>query len=97
MNKIPGPKWASIFQELVKSTPPKTIVNFELLWRDPRPAWCSPGARVVQIGGAAHSFLSAFGNGASQEIEDAVSLASCLQIGGKAKIPVSVKAHIRLR
>ena len=97
MNKIPGPKWAPVFQELVKCTPPKTIVNFELLWRNPQPTWCSPGARVIQIGDAAHAFLPASGNGASQAIEDAVSLASCLQLGGKAKIQESVHAHIRLR
>ncbi|KAI1827439.1 hypothetical protein F4861DRAFT_550380 [Xylaria intraflava] len=98
MDKGVGPNpWDPIFKELVKVTPPQTILNFELFWRDPQPSWCSPGARVVQIGDAAHSFLPASGNGASQAIEDAVSLASCLQIGGKSNIPLSVRTHIRLR
>ncbi|KAE8452056.1 hypothetical protein EG329_002221 [Mollisiaceae sp. DMI_Dod_QoI] len=98
MDKVPGPeKWAPVFIELVKCTPAKTIINFELLWRDPQPSWTSPGARVVQIGDSAHSFLPASGNGATQAIEDAVSLATCLQKGGKDNIPQSVRAHIRFR
>ncbi|KAF4629712.1 hypothetical protein G7Y89_g8434 [Cudoniella acicularis] len=98
LEKVPGPhKWAPVFQELVKCTPQKTIINFNLLWRDPQPSWTSPGARVIQIGDAAHSFLPASGNGATQAIEDAISLATCVQKGGKENISQSVKAHIRFR
>ncbi|KAK4963809.1 hypothetical protein LTR66_012644 [Elasticomyces elasticus] len=98
MDAMPGKtKWAPIFKELVKCTPPKTIINFELLWRNPQPSWTSPGARIIQIGDSAHSFLPASGNGATQAIEDSISLASCLQIGGKEKVAQSVRAHIRFR
>lgn len=100
MDKMPGMekiKWAPIFKKLVETTPEKTIVNFELLWRNPQPSWTSPAARVVQIGDAAHSYLPASGNGATQAIEDAISIASCLQVGGKEKIPQSVRVHIRFR
>jgi hypothetical protein len=100
METMPGMekvKWAPIFRELVETTPDNTIVNFELLWRNPQPSWTSPGARVIQIGDAAHSYLPASGNGATQAIEDAISIASCLQIGGKENIPQSVRVHIRFR
>ncbi|KKY23492.1 putative monooxygenase fad-binding protein [Diplodia seriata] len=108
MDKVPGgAKWAPIFRELVALTPTKTIINFELLWRNPQPSWVSPLARVVQIGDAAHSFLPASGNGATQAIEDAVSLASCLRLGvdaagarGQAPVdgvPDAVRAHVRMR
>ncbi|KAI1503375.1 hypothetical protein F5X99DRAFT_375941 [Biscogniauxia marginata] len=98
MDKGVGPvPWASIFKELVQLTPPNTIINFELFWRNPQPSWSSPCGRVVQIGDAAHSFLPASGNGATQAIEDAVSLATCLQLGGKRNIPLSIRTHIRLR
>src|SRR5690242_6727521 len=98
MDKGDGPKpWAPIFKELIKLTPSHTIVNFELFWRNPQPKWASPGARIINIGDAAHSFLPASGNGATQAIEDAISLASCLQIGGKENIPQSVRAHVRMR
>lgn len=98
MDKGVGPvPWAPIFKELVKLTPRQTIINFELFWRNPQPSWCSPGGRVIQIGDAAHSFLPASGNGGTQAIEDDVSLASCLQVGGKKNIPLSVRTHIRIR
>jgi len=99
MDKGVGPNpWAPIFKDLVKCTPPNTIVNFELLWRDPQPSWTSPAARVVQIGDAAHSYLPASSNGATQAIEDAISLSTCLQLcGSKENIPEAVRAHIRFR
>jgi 2-polyprenyl-6-methoxyphenol hydroxylase-like FAD-dependent oxidoreductase len=97
MDEMPGPPWADIFKKLVKTTPPDTIVNFGLWWRDPQQNWASPGARVIQVGDSAHSYLPSSGNGATQAIEDAISLASCLQIGGKENIPQSVRAHIRFR
>jgi hypothetical protein len=59
-----------------------------------------PGMETIkwaQIGDAAHSYLPASGNGATQAIEDAISIASCLQIGGKENIPQSVRVHIRFR
>ncbi|GAB7360423.1 hypothetical protein MBLNU230_g8379t1 [Neophaeotheca triangularis] len=98
MDKVPGPtKWSTAFQDLVRATPPDTIVNFELWWRDPQPSWSSKGGRIVQIGDAAHSFLPSSGNGATQAIEDATSLAACLQEGGKENIPEAVRAHVRFR
>ena len=85
-----------MMKRLIACTPEKTIVNFELLWRDPQPSWTSPNSRVIQIGDAAHSFLPASGNGATQAIEDAVSIAACLHLG-KDNIPEAVQAHIRFR
>ncbi|OAG02158.1 monooxygenase [Paraphaeosphaeria sporulosa] len=96
-----APEWAPILKKLIALTPPDTIVNFELFWRNPQPMWHSPGARVVQIGDCAHSFLPSSGNGATQAIEDAVSLASCLELGvkldGKSAVPDAVRSHVRLR
>jgi 2-polyprenyl-6-methoxyphenol hydroxylase-like FAD-dependent oxidoreductase len=98
MDKVVGPKpWAPVFKDLVKCTPKNTIVNFELLWRDPQPTYSSAGGRVLQIGDSAHSYLPASSNGATQAIEDAISIASCLQIAGKKHIPEAVKAHVRFR
>lgn len=67
------------------------------MWRDPQPQLASPGGRVVQLGDAAHTFIPSSGNGATQAIEDAVSLATCLQLGGKDNIPAAVKVHVKLR
>ena len=90
-------KWAPIFKELIRLTPADCIINFKLFWRDPQPKWASPGGRVVNIGDAAHTFLPASSNGATQAIEDAVSLASCLQIAGRDNIREAVHAHVRMR
>ncbi|KIW04618.1 uncharacterized protein PV09_04365 [Verruconis gallopava] len=93
---LPTP-WAPIFKDLVRCTPDNTIVNFGLLWRNPQPRWASPAGRVVTIGDAAHSFLPASSNGATQAIEDAVSIAACLQMGGKDRIAESVRTHVLFR
>lgn len=51
----------------------------------------------MQIGDAAHSFLPSSGNGATQGMEDAVSLAACLQIAGKENVPWATRVHNKLR
>lgn len=97
MDDMPGAPWSPMFKRLVKCTPDNIIINFELLWRNPQPSWLSPHARVVQIGDSAHSFLPASGNGATQAVEDGVTLASCLQIAGKENISTAIRAHVRTR
>ena len=97
MNNTPGAPWGEIFQGLVRCSPPETIINFALWWRDPQPTCASPKKRVVQIGDCAHSFLPSSGNGATQAIEDAVTLASVLQVGGRSRITDSVEVHKHIR
>lgn len=72
-------------------------MDFPLMWRNPQPKWASPGGRVIQLGDAAHTFLPTSGNGGTQAVEDATSLASCLHIGGKSNVPLAVKVHNLLR
>lgn len=92
---IPG--WPEDRNKLIRATPADKITDFKLVWRDPQPDWVSSGGRVVQIGDAAHTFLPSSGSGATQGIEDAVSLATCLQIGGKHNIPSAARVHNLLR
>ncbi|KAJ5082899.1 hypothetical protein N7532_011942 [Penicillium argentinense] len=61
------------------------------------PETVSPKGRVVQIGDAAHTFHPASGSGATQGLEDAVSLAVCLQITQKDNIPWATRVHNKLR
>jgi 2-polyprenyl-6-methoxyphenol hydroxylase-like FAD-dependent oxidoreductase len=81
----------------MKKTPKDGIIDWELMWRDPRENWASPQGRVVQVGDSAHTFLPSSGNGATQAMEDAISLATCLQIGGKSNISLATKVHTKLR
>jgi 2-polyprenyl-6-methoxyphenol hydroxylase-like FAD-dependent oxidoreductase len=67
------------------------------MWRDPQPTWTSPGGQVIQLGDAAHTFLPSSGNGGTQAIEDAVSLAACLDVAGKDNITQATRVHNLLR
>lgn len=67
------------------------------MWRDPQPKWASPGGRVVQIGDAAHTFIPSSGNGGTQAIEDAVSLAACIGLAGKDNLANAARVHNLLR
>ncbi|OAP56449.1 hypothetical protein AYL99_09628 [Fonsecaea erecta] len=91
------PGWSDQIKGFIKAAPGNSIIDWKLLWRDPQPEWTSPGGRVVQIGDAAHSFLPTSGGGATQAIEDAISLAVCLSTGGKKNLAISTKVQQKLR
>lgn len=92
---IPG--WPEVANRVIRSTPRDRLHDFKLMWRDPQPCWVSPSGRVVQLGDAAHTFLPSSGNGATQGIEDAISLATCLQLAGKDNLPWATQVHNKLR
>ncbi|OKL62091.1 hypothetical protein UA08_02977 [Talaromyces atroroseus] len=89
--------WPDFANRLIKMTSKDQIHDFKLMWREPQPCWVSPAGRVVQVGDAAHSFLPSSGNGATQGMEDAVSLAACLRIAGKENVPWATRVHNKLR
>lgn len=45
--------WDPAFIALVRQTPPKSVNDWRLMWRNPQPKTISPGGRVVQVGDAA--------------------------------------------
>jgi 2-polyprenyl-6-methoxyphenol hydroxylase-like FAD-dependent oxidoreductase len=67
------------------------------MWRDPQPRWVSPTGRVIQIGDSAHPFLPTSASGGTMAMEDAFSLAACLQIAGKKDACLATKVHNHLR
>ena len=91
------PGWGEAVAAMVKATPPDHIVHWPLIFRNPQPRWHSPAGRILQVGDAAHTFLPTSGNGATQAMEDAVTIAECLKQAGKANIPTAVKTHNLLR
>lgn len=94
-SKIRG--FPELAERLIKTTPKNGIIDWEIMWRDPRENWISSGGRVVQVGDSTHTFLPSSGSGATQAMEDAISLATCLQIGGKSNVPMATKIHNKLR
>jgi 2-polyprenyl-6-methoxyphenol hydroxylase-like FAD-dependent oxidoreductase len=92
------PDWDPAVAALIRTSPKKGIVHWPLLWRDLRREWTSSGGHVVQIGDSAHSFTPTSGNGATQALEDAITLATCLQLGGSPRnAPLATKIYNLLR
>jgi 2-polyprenyl-6-methoxyphenol hydroxylase-like FAD-dependent oxidoreductase len=86
-----------VVQELVKATPPDRLVDYKLVYRDPLPTFVSPQGRIALIGDAAHPFLPTSIQGASQAMEDGVTLASCLDIAGKQNVKEAMQVYERIR
>ncbi|KAL1857072.1 hypothetical protein VTK73DRAFT_8106 [Phialemonium thermophilum] len=90
--------WAPEVLEMVRCTPPTgRLIDHKLVYRDPLPTFVSPRARIALIGDAAHPFLPTSIQGASQSIEDGVALAVCLELAGKDRVPLAVRAYEKLR
>lgn len=83
--------------ELINATPNHTVLEWKLVWRNPQQQWASPSGRIVQIGDAAHPFLPTSASGGTMAMEDAYSLAACLQIAGKNDVSLATKVHNHLR
>lgn len=89
--------WAPVVQELVKATPPDRLVDYKLVYRDPLPTFVSPQSRIALIGDAAHPFLPTSIQGASQAMEDGVTLAACLDIAGKQNVAEAMQVYEKIR
>ena len=96
LDETPG--WGEITKALVKITPPEHIVDCPLVFRNPQDKWTPTNGRVITLGDSAHTFLPSSGSGATQAIEDAVTIASCLQLAGSQEsVPTAAKAYVKLR
>jgi hypothetical protein len=89
--------WDPYVTELIKATPENTVLDWKLMWRNPQPQWTSPLGRVVQIGDAAHPFLPTSASGGTMAMEDAFSLAACLQVARREDVCLATKVHNKLR
>ena len=90
-------KWDEKFLSVIRQTPPKSVVDYKIMWRNPNPTWSSPGGFILQLGDSAHSFLPTSANGATQAMEDGISIAACLRLAGKSNISLATRMHTRLR
>ena len=95
LKEVPG--WDPVLPELVKQIPEGKGIDWRLMWRDPQPKWTSDSGRILQLGDAAHSFLPTSGNGATQGVEDALSLAACIAKAGPGNVAKATKVHNLLR
>ena len=89
--------WDEALLRVMKQTPPKSVVDYKIMWRDPNTKWASDGGLILQLGDSAHSFLPTSANGATQAMEDGISIAACLRLAGKHNIPLATRVHTQLR
>ncbi|KAL7629195.1 hypothetical protein AAE478_000715 [Parahypoxylon ruwenzoriense] len=98
LSSLPEPDtWYPLIVEILRHAPEQSFVRWSLCFRDPQPRWTSAGGNIVQLGDSAHSFLPTSGNGATQALEDALSLPECLRLGGKDGAGIATKVHELLR
>ena len=89
--------WSEVTHAIARATPPESLVDWKLVYRDPLPTWISPNSRIALIGDAAHPFLPTSIQGASQAMEDGVTLAICLELSGKSDVQTALRAYEKIR
>jgi 2-polyprenyl-6-methoxyphenol hydroxylase-like FAD-dependent oxidoreductase len=87
--------WDPTCRAIVEKTP--SIVDWKLVYRDPLPRWISDKGRIALLGDSAHPFLPTSAQGATQAMEDGVTIAICLRRAGKDQIPAALRTHQDIR
>ena len=89
--------WDPLCKRIVSKTPEDQIVDWKLVYRDPLPTWISDKGRVALLGDSAHPFLPTSAQGASQALEDGVTIAVCLKRAGKDNVADAVRSYMDIR
>ncbi|KAI5272526.1 putative MAK1-like monooxygenase [Aureobasidium subglaciale] len=89
--------WDPLCKAIVEKTPSCESVDWKLVYRDPLPRWVSDHGRTCLLGDSAHPFLPTSAQGATQALEDGVTLAYCLKVAGKSQIPAALRAFQDIR
>lgn len=95
--------WDPMCWKIVSKTPEEKLVDWKLVYRDPLPNWVSgygsaPGhGRICLLGDAAHPFLPTSAQGATQALEDGVTLAVLLRLAGKGNVRGALRAYQDIR
>lgn len=87
--------WDPLCKAIVEKTP--SLVDWKLVYRDPLPTWTSKQGRIALLGDSAHPFLPTSAQGATQAMEDGVTIAICLRRAGKENIPAALATHQEIR
>lgn len=85
-----------IWDEVLEATPADRIIDYKLVWREPIPTWLSSSKACAVMGDAAHCHLPTSAQGACQAVEDAVTVAICLEkCEGDVSLALQVFERIR--
>ncbi|GAA5986121.1 hypothetical protein JCM11641_004717 [Rhodosporidiobolus odoratus] len=91
--------WDPVVRAVIETTPPNALIDWKLMFREPLPSWVSENGRIGLIGDAAHPFLPTSQQGASQAVEDGVTVAHVLSLAKQRGLPLNLalKAYQALR
>ncbi|OCL15377.1 putative MAK1-like monooxygenase [Glonium stellatum] len=89
--------WDPMCRKIVEKTPESTLVDWKLVYRDPLPTWVSKHGRTCVLGDSAHPFLPTSAQGATQSLEDGVTIAITLRKAGKDNVAAGVRAYQAIR
>lgn len=95
--------WDPMCTKIISKTPEEKLVDWKLVYRDPLPNWVSgygsaPGhGRTCLLGDAAHPFLPTSAQGATQALEDGVTIAVLLRKAGKGNVRGALRAYQDVR
>lgn len=87
--------WDPMTKAIVEKTP--SLVDWKLVYRDPLPTWTSEKGRIALLGDSAHPFLPTSAQGATQAMEDGVTIAVALRRAAKGDEPLGVRAYQEIR
>ncbi|KAH7155949.1 salicylate hydroxylase [Dactylonectria macrodidyma] len=73
------------------------IIDWKLIYRPCLPQWVSESGLVALMGDAAHPFLPTSVQGASQAIEDAATLATCLSKVNRGGVALALHSYFDIR
>jgi len=90
-------EWDPLCTAIIEKTPPTALVDWKLVYRDPLPTWISKHARIALLGDSAHPFLPTSAQGATQSMEDGVTMAVCLKRAGRGNVQAAVRTYQDLR
>lgn len=89
-------KFPDVWHHIVELTPESRMVDYKLVWRDALQTWLSASKRCAVMGDAAHCHLPTSANGACQAVEDAATVAVCLERAqGDVELALQVFERIR--
>ncbi|CAG9984309.1 unnamed protein product [Clonostachys byssicola] len=88
--------FSDFLKEVVRNTPRDRLVDYKLVWRDPIPTWLSSTKRIAVMGDAAHCHLPTSAQGACMAVEDAVTVARCLELA-RGEVELALQVFERLR
>ncbi|OQE01246.1 hypothetical protein PENVUL_c043G07192 [Penicillium vulpinum] len=82
---------------VLRHTPSEKLADYKIISRDPLPTWSSQNGRIMVIGDAAHAMSAIVGQGGGQSVEDAATLAICLELAGKQRVKLALQVVEKIR